>query len=115
MISESELLRRIEGLTVTELRLCVERGWLRPSAATRGASYLEIDVARMRLIREMRHELEIDDEAIPLLLSLVDRVHSLRRELRLLAEAVGELPDEMRQRVADALARRLDAADDDAG
>jgi chaperone modulatory protein CbpM len=110
MISEQELIRQVQGLTVTELRLCVERGWVAPSAGEAGAGYLEIDVARVRLIRELRHDLAIDDEAIPLLLSLMDRVHSLRHELRVLAEAVAELPAPMRDQVAAAVEARLSAA-----
>lgn len=111
MISEQELIRQIQGLTITEFRLCIERGWVAPSAGSAGAGYLEIDVARVRLIRELRHDLAIDDEAIPLLLSLMDRVHSLRRELRVVAEAVADLPEPMRERVATTVERRLGAED----
>jgi chaperone modulatory protein CbpM len=107
MISERDLIRRIEGLTVTELHYCIERGWVAPSAGAAGTGYLEIDVARVRLIRELRHDLALDDEVIPLLLSLMDRVHGLRRELRVLAEAVAELPEPMRERVAAAVEARL--------
>ena len=111
MISEQELIQRIHGLTVTEFRFCVENGWVAPSAGSMGSGYLEIDVARVRLIRELRHDLAIDDEAIPLLLSLMDRVHGLRRELRVIMEAVAELPEPMRERVASAVERRLGAED----
>lgn len=114
MISERELIRQVQGLTVTELRFCIEHGWVSPSAGTAGAGYLEIDVARIRLIRELRHDLAIDDEAIPLLLSLMDRVHSLRRDLRIVTEAVAELPEPVRERVATAVERRLAAQDSDA-
>ncbi len=111
MISEQELIRQVQGLTITELRFCVEHGWVSPSAGAAGTGYLEIDVARFRLIRELRHDLAIDDEAIPLLLSLMDRVHSLRRELRVITEAVAELPEPMREQVAIAVERRLGADD----
>lgn len=111
MIGEQELIRQVQGLTITELRFCVERGWIEPSAGATGAGYLEIDVARVRLIRELRHDLAIDDEAIPLLLSLMDRVHGLRRELRVVTEAVAELPEPMRERVALAVQRRLGGED----
>jgi chaperone modulatory protein CbpM len=109
MITEQELIRQVQGLTVTELRFCVEHGWVAPSAGATGSGFLEIDVARVRLIRELRHDLAIDDEAIPLLLSLMDRVHSLRRELRVVTEAVAELPEDMREQVATAVERRLGA------
>ena len=114
MMSVRELLIRVEGLTVAELRLSVRRGWVRPSRqVSDGAGrprqrlrFLEVDAARLRLIRELRHDFDIDDEALPLVLSLLDRVYSLRADLRCLTEAIAEQPEPVRRRIADAVQAR---------
>lgn len=105
MLTEKDLVQRIEGFTVEELRYSVRRGWVAPSMGTGGAHYLEIDVARLRFVRELRYELEVDEEAIPILLSLLDQIHTLRHELRAMARAIQEQPPEVRTRVTAAIER----------
>jgi chaperone modulatory protein CbpM len=105
MLTERDLVGRIDGFSVEELRYCVRRGWVAPSAAAGGSHYLEVDVARLRFVRELRFDLEVDEEAIPILLSLLDQLHTLRHELRALAGAVGEQPADVRERIAGAMKR----------
>ena len=56
------------------------------------------DVARLRLIQELHHDLAIDHEAMPVVLSLVDEMYTLRRRIAALARAVAETPEEVRTR-----------------
>ena len=105
MLTEMDLVARIEGFTVEELRYCVARGWVAPSAGDGSARYLEVDVARLRFVREMRFDLEIDEDAIPILLSLLDQLHTLRHELRAIAGAIQEQPADIRARLVAAAQR----------
>ena len=58
-----------------------------------------MDVARLRLIVELR-TLAVDEEAMPVVLSLLDQLHATRRSLRLLRQAVEEVaPDAVRARL----------------
>jgi chaperone modulatory protein CbpM len=45
--------------------------------------------------------MEVNDEVMPLILSLVDQVYGLRRELRRLALAVKEQPEDVRRAIAE--------------
>ncbi len=65
MIALDELLGRVHGLDRQELAVWVENRWVVPEQ--RGGAWLfhEVDVARVELIREIRHEFAIDDEAVP--------------------------------------------------
>jgi chaperone modulatory protein CbpM len=83
---------------------------VRPERREGTAVYHEVDVARVRLLYELEHTAEFDDETLPLILSLVDQIHGLRNELRSLAQAVGEQPTQIRERIRNAYAR---IADDD--
>lgn len=96
MIALSELLDRVRGLDRRELVEWIENRWVR--AELRGDTWLfhEVDVARVELIREIRHDFAIDDEAVPLVLGLLDQVYGLRRQLRRLCDALAAQPEEVR-------------------
>jgi len=103
MLDEKEVLRRVSGVTRIRLQTWVSRGWVLPAITTEGTSYTEIDIARCDLIRELRDDLEIDHDAVEIVLSLLDQVYGLRRELRAVMGAVKVQPDEVRVRILDAL------------
>jgi chaperone modulatory protein CbpM len=59
----------------------IEAGWLTPiQDGVAGLS--EIDLARALLIDELRRELGVNDESVPIILELIDQLHGLRRALR---------------------------------
>ena len=89
MLSEDELLRLVAGVERRELRTWVASGWVRPAPRGGGGAYTEMDCARVQLIRELRHELRVEEDTVPLVLSLMDQVYGLRRELRRLAASIG--------------------------
>lgn len=70
----------------------IEAGWLRPhdSRSDQEPSEIEssdidfsdIDLARARLIADLRGDLGINDEAVPVVLDLIDQIHGLRRLVR---------------------------------
>ena len=51
------------------------------------------DVARVRLIAELRNDLGVNEDAVPVVLRLLDQVYSLRRALAELNDAIQELPE----------------------
>ena len=63
----------------------------------------EVDVARVELILEIRHEFAVDDEALPLVLGLLDQVYSLRRQMRRLCDALAAQPPEVQAVIRRAL------------
>jgi chaperone modulatory protein CbpM len=62
-----------------------------------------VDVARLELICEIRHEFSIDEEAMPLVLGLLDQVYDLRRQLRRMCDAVAAQPPEVQAVIRRAL------------
>jgi chaperone modulatory protein CbpM len=63
----------------------------------------EIDVARVRLIHDLRHAMAVQDEVIPLVLSLLDQIYSLRGQMRSVARAVETQPEAVREAILTAL------------
>jgi chaperone modulatory protein CbpM len=103
MMSERDVVARVQHLTVTRLRVWVRQGWIRP-APTQGFS--EADIARAALIRDLEDQLGFAEEDVPVLLSLIDQIHGLRSELKGLIEALDELPDDARATVRLRIATR---------
>jgi chaperone modulatory protein CbpM len=65
----------------------IASGWLAPPPAEPEAAFSDVDMARARLIRELRDDLGVNDEGIGLILHLLDQVHGLRWSVaQLLAE-----------------------------
>jgi chaperone modulatory protein CbpM len=111
MISIDALIRMIAGLQEAELRHWIDERWVRPEAMSGGYVFREVDVARVRLIIELRQELAIDEEALPVVLQLLDQVYALRRRLRAMSDAIDAQPEAVRAAVRARLAGN--ASDDE--
>src|SRR6185312_15455048 len=90
-------------LPEAELTLWVERGWVRPEQADAGWIFEEIDVARVRLIHDLRRAMMVQEETIPLVLSLLDQMYAFRGRLRSVLRALEGQPEPIRQAVLEAL------------
>ena len=104
MIAVDELLIRCRGLDRGELARWVENRWVLPERHEERWVFREVDIARVELILEIRRDFAVDDEAMPLVLGLLDQVYSLRRHLRRLCDAVAAQPPEVQEAVRRALA-----------
>lgn len=93
------------GLARDELLLWVERRWVLPAEQDGDHVFSEADIARVQMIVDLRRDLAIDDEAMPVVLDLLDKLHGLRHQMRELLAAVQDLPEAQRE----ALMRRVGA------
>jgi chaperone modulatory protein CbpM len=111
MIALEELLDRFAELDRRELTRWVENRWVLPER--RGLTWIfhEIDVARVELIIEVRREFAIDDEALSLMLGLLDQVYDLRRQLGRLCDALAAQPPEIQAAVKQSLPRSAGKGD----
>jgi len=98
-MTEDEVLALIHGISRQTLRSWVQIGWVTPESAGDIFIYTEVDVARANLVRQLKQDCDFSDDAIATILSLTDQVHGLRRELRLLTQAVAAQPAETREAV----------------
>lgn len=89
----------IAGLDEAELGGWIEASWVRASGTAGAWRFEAVDVARIRLIHTLRHELEIGEDAVPVVLSLLDQLYELRRNAAKLNAALTSLPPEARAAV----------------
>ena len=94
-----DVLGELRTVDRTEVMTWIEADWVRPDRDEAGPRFGPVDLARLRLIKELREDLEIGPEAMPVVLSLVDEMYTVRRRLAALARAVGEAPVEVRTTV----------------
>ena len=86
-------------LSQVELITWVERGWVIPDTAGSGLEFHEIDVARVRLIHDLRYDMDIGEDTVPLVLSLLDQVYDLRGRLKSLLHAVEAQPADVQRAI----------------
>ena len=68
-------------LKADALEIWIDAGWLAPRDNGEGSYFSEVDLARVQLIHDLQ-DLGVNDDAVPVILDLVDQLHGLRRALR---------------------------------
>jgi chaperone modulatory protein CbpM len=99
MFSIQQVITEI-GISETDLRLWIEQRWVLPAKREDSFVFDDVDLARARLIRELRADLMVNEEAIPVVLSLLDQVHALRRALASINAAIDKASPAAKSEIA---------------
>jgi len=84
-----ELLKKLGGEPdrVT-LETYIAHAWVRPA----DDHFEEIDLARTRLVHQLQHDMKVGDEAMDIVLHLLDQLYGLHERMRNVRRAAGRLP-----------------------
>ena len=104
MIDLDALVMECPDVTAIEVTRWVARGWVRPRDGGKDWEFAEVDVARVRLIRDLTRDMALTEEAVPVVLSLLDQVYALRAHLGRVGRALQALPEDERRSLLDRLA-----------
>jgi chaperone modulatory protein CbpM len=100
----SEVVVVVGRVDRVELHRWVELGWVQPqSQADSEPTFSDLDVARVCLICDLRRDLAVEEETIPLVLSLLDQLYATRRQMKALQGALQRQPDDVRRALMDVL------------
>ncbi|MCP4328405.1 MAG: MerR family transcriptional regulator [Alphaproteobacteria bacterium] len=99
MMKEYEVVAVIDGLTVRRLRTWVRQGWVRPAQRDGDVVFSDVDAARLRLICQLRHEMNVGAEAMPIILSLIDQLYGVRHEFKCVMEALESQSSAVREEI----------------
>jgi chaperone modulatory protein CbpM len=106
MIRIDMVIARFPELQAPQIADWVARGWVHAAGAGPAEwMFSDLDIARLHLLRDLQVDLAVDEDTLPLVLSLLDQVYELRRALRAVVGVVNEAPEEVRARVLGALTR----------
>ena len=89
-----------------DLTTWVEQNWVLPVVEDGRYLFDSADVARVRLIAELNRDMGVNEEAMPIVLRLLDQIYSLRRALSDLNAAIKALPEAARDQLEADLRRR---------
>lgn len=85
-MTEEEFLREVMLDRVT-LEAWIAEAWIAPVETAGAREYAEIDLARARLILDLRQDMGVNDPGVGVILHLVDQLHALRRAMKELLAA----------------------------
>lgn len=90
-----------------DLEVWIDRVWVRPTRSENEWHFGEEDVARIELICDLVQDLGMEADAVDVILPLVDQIYDLRRSLRAMTRAAGDLPADSRRQLFDSLSNNL--------
>ena len=93
----------VARLTRIQLVSFVEAEIIVPVMTEDGPAYRKIDIMRMELLCELSDQFDLQDDALGMVMSLVDQLHGVRAELRTVFEAVETEEPEVRHRIGELL------------
>jgi chaperone modulatory protein CbpM len=80
IISKLDFLYRAQ-LDQETLEVWIEEEWLVPNETAGEPEFSEVDIARAKLIRDLKHDMGVNDEGVGIILNLLDQMHSLRKAM----------------------------------
>jgi chaperone modulatory protein CbpM len=96
----SEVVRLVGRVDRVELTHWIEVGWVTPERRERDEpTFSDLDIARVCLICDLRRDLAVEEETVPLVLSLLDQVYTLRRQMKALSGALRQQPEDVRDAI----------------
>ena len=81
MITVEILLSERPGLARQDLERWILNDWVRADGQPGEPLFHDIDVARVRLIQELRDDMEVNEAALPVVLLVLDQIYALRRQM----------------------------------
>ena len=93
-----------------ELTIWIEQNWVLPVEEDGRYLFDSTDVARVPLPAEFRRDMGVNEEAMPVVLRLLDQVYSLRHALANLTTAIKGLPEDTRNQLETELRKASEAA-----
>ena len=87
--SEDEVIMTVTRLTRAQLDRYIDAQLVRPLRAEEGVFFSKVDIARLELVCDLSEDLDLDEIAVGIVLSLIDQLHEARRDLTQLVRADG--------------------------
>ena len=80
-------------LQIETLEYWLEQRWIIPEETIAGPNFSDLDVARARLIQDLKNDFGVNDEGVDVILHLVDQLHGLRQAFAFLHADVRKTPE----------------------
>lgn len=101
--SENQVVAAIARLTQQQLVSFVDARIVSPIQTADGPVYRQIDLVRIELLCDLTEQFELKDDALAVVISLIDQLHGVRAELQAVLDVIAAEPAEVRIRVSEAM------------
>lgn len=101
--SEDDVVTTVTRLTRSQLLSFVEGELVRPEREGSGYIYRRVDIARLELLCDLSHDLDLDETALGIVISLIDQLHVARQDLAKMARAIDSLPADTQAQIMAAM------------
>jgi chaperone modulatory protein CbpM len=98
--SEDDVITSVTRLTRSRLVRFIEFDLVRPQSAPPGYVFRSIDIARLELLCDLSEDLDLDEAAMGIVVSLIDQLHAARQDAALMARAIDALPADLQRRIS---------------
>lgn len=97
--SETEVIAILDDLDPRRLRAFVTAQVVTPVITPQGHAFTEGDLARLQLLCDLSEVYDLPDDALTMVMSLIDQLNTARGDMRALIQAVATEPAEVRGRI----------------
>ncbi|MTE00379.1 hypothetical protein GIY56_08775 [Paracoccus sp. YIM 132242] len=97
--SETEVVAILEDLDPARLHSFIAAHVVTPVVTPDGPAFTDADVARLQLLCDLSEVYDLPDDALAMVMSLIDQLNTARGDMRALIQAVASEPDEVRGRI----------------
>ena len=101
--TEDEIITAVTLLTKVKLTAFIEARFVSPAIGEIGLVFRRVDLARLELLCELSEDFDLNEDALEIIMSLIDQLHGARADLRALVEAITTEPPEVRARIGEAV------------
>ena len=94
-----ELVEAIDTLRREDLEAWMRASLVHATGRPDAPEFSEAECARVRMICSLHYDMEIDTDALPVVVELVDQLHETRRQLHALSAALLDQDEDIRSLV----------------
>ena len=98
-----QVIERVTALTAERLDLFERLRIVTPVMTSEGPRYRRLDVRRITLICELTDDFEVNEDALVIIMSLLDQLHGAQSQLEQVARAISAEPAEIKARLSQRL------------
>lgn len=99
LYTQQDIVQIIDYVTPVKLTQWITLELVRPITQDDQPMFTDTDLARIRLIATLEHDIELSPDAVPIVLSLLDQIHDLRRCLKAVAGALDAQPSTVKNEI----------------
>lgn len=98
-----QVIRKVASLTPERLSHFEHLRIVTPVNTPDGPRYYALDVSRITLLCELTDDFEVNEDALVIIMSLLDQLHGAHNKLELILQAIGAEPSDIKLRLSQRL------------